>query len=74
MNGVSSIGRLLMFMGIVLVALGDILTLDGRIPSIGRLPGDILIKRGNFTFYFPITTGIILSIILSLLFALIGRR
>jgi len=63
-----------MFMGIVLVALGDILTLDGRIHSIGRLPGDILIKRGNFTFYFPITTGIILSIILSLLFALIGRR
>ena len=74
MNGVSSIGRLLMFMGIVLVALGAILTFAGRIPSIVRLPGDILINLGNFTLYFPITNGIILSIILSLLFALIGRR
>ena len=74
MNGVSSIGKLLMLVGVVLLVLGAVLTFIGRIPGVGRLPGDIVIKRGNFTFFFPVTTCIILSIILSLLFALFSRR
>lgn len=74
MNGVSSIGKLLMLVGVILLALGAVLTFIGRIPGVGRLPGDIVIKRGNFTFFFPVTTCIILSIILSLLFALFSRR
>jgi len=73
-NGVSSIGKLLMLVGVILLALGAVLTFIGRIPGVGRLPGDIVIKRGNFTFFFPVTTCIILSIILSLLFALFSRR
>lgn len=74
MNGVSSIGKLLMLIGVILLALGAVLTFVGRIPGVGRLPGDIVVKRGNFTFFFPVTTCIILSIILSLLFALFSRK
>lgn len=74
MNGVSSIGKLLMLVGVILLALGALLTFIGKIPGIGRLPGDIVVKRGNFTFFFPVTTCIILSIILSLLFALFSRK
>ncbi len=74
MNGVSSIGKLLMLVGVILLALGVLLTFIGKIPGIGRLPGDIVVKRGNFTFFFPVTTCIILSIILSLLFALFSRK
>jgi len=73
-NSVGSIGKLLMLVGVVLLVLGAVLTFIGRIPGVGRLPGDIVIKRGNFTFFFPVTTCIILSIILSLLFALFSRR
>ncbi|NLB73806.1 MAG: DUF2905 domain-containing protein [Firmicutes bacterium] len=74
MEGGSSIGKLLMLIGVILLALGAILILIGRIPGVGRLPGDIVVKRGNFTFFFPVTTCIILSIILSLLFALFSRK
>ncbi|HHX25478.1 MAG TPA: DUF2905 domain-containing protein [Firmicutes bacterium] len=70
----SSIGKLLMLIGVILLALGAVLTFIGRIPGVGRLPGDIVVKRGNFTFFFPVTTCIILSIILSLLFALFSRK
>ncbi len=74
MNGASSIGKLLMLVGVVFLVLGAVITLMGKLPGVGRLPGDILVKRGNFTFYFPVTTCIVLSIILSLLFALFSRR
>lgn len=63
-----------MLIGVILLALGAVLTFVGRIPGVGRLPGDIVVKRGNFTFFFPVTTCIILSIILSLLFALFSRK
>lgn len=68
------IGKLLMFVGILILALGAILWLGGRLPGIGKLPGDILIKRGNFTFYFPLATSILLSIILSVILALLRRK
>ena len=60
-----SIGKSLIIIGIVIVVIGVIVTLAGRIPWLGRLPGDIHIKRENFTFYFPIATSIIISLILS---------
>jgi uncharacterized protein HemY len=60
-------GKMLIILGIILVILGLAVTYGPRIPWIGRLPGDILIKRENFTFYFPLMTGIIISIILSLI-------
>lgn len=74
MSGLESLGRLLLILGVVLVVLGGVLLLAGRVPFLGRLPGDIVIERRNFTFYFPLATSILLSILLTLLFSLFGRR
>lgn len=68
------IGRTLVIVGLVLVVVGVLLSLVGRVPWLGRLPGDIHIQRDNWTFYFPLTTSIVLSVVLSLLFWLFGRR
>jgi hypothetical protein len=71
---VSDLGKLLILAGGLLVALGAVLLLAGRtgIPF-GRLPGDIVYRGKNTSFYFPIVTCILLSIVLSLVFYLIGR-
>jgi hypothetical protein len=69
----SSLGKILIFLGLGIVVLGLLLTFAGRIPFIGRLPGDIVYRKGNFTFYFPLATSILLSIILTLLFWLFRR-
>ncbi len=61
------IGRVLIITGVVLIVLGLVFNLLGWIPGLGRLPGDIYIRRENFVFFFPITTMIIISIVLSLL-------
>lgn len=68
-----SIGRLLFILGGVLLLLGVLFTVLGRVPGIGRLPGDIVIQRGNFTLYFPLATTIILSLVLSVLRTLVLR-
>ena len=67
------LGRFLMIAGGVLFAVGLVLTFAGRLPWLGRLPGDILIERGPVTFYFPLATSIIISIALTLLFWLFRR-
>jgi hypothetical protein len=67
-------GKFVMIIGVSLLALGALLWLGGKVPGIGKLPGDILIKRGNFTFYFPLATSILLSIILSIILALFRRK
>jgi hypothetical protein len=67
------LGRTLMFLGGALVVVGALLSLGGRIPWLGRLPGDIVIERENFRFYFPLATSILISIVLSLLAALFRR-
>lgn len=69
----TEMGRMIVVLGLVLVGVGLLLTVVGKVPFIGRLPGDILIRRGNFTFYFPLATSILLSVILSLLFLLFRR-
>ncbi|NLO90243.1 MAG: DUF2905 domain-containing protein [Clostridia bacterium] len=68
------LGKMIIFFGIIMIIIGGTLLGFGGLFKIGRLPGDIVIKRGNFTFYFPIVTSIILSILLSLIFTLILRR
>jgi Protein of unknown function (DUF2905) len=68
------VGRALVIIGIVIVAVGLLVMLAGRIPWIGRLPGDIHVQRGNWTFYFPLATSLLLSLALTLIFWLIGRR
>jgi hypothetical protein len=57
-------GKFLVIVGIIIVLIGLGLHYGVRIPWIGKLPGDILIQRENFTFYFPLTTGILLSLII----------
>jgi uncharacterized protein HemY len=66
-------GKILIFIGGILIFLGLIFSFAGKIPYLGKLPGDIYIKRENFTFYFPITTCVLISIIISIIFYLISR-
>ena len=62
------IARLLMIAGVVFLVFGALWQFGGNMFNLGKLPGDIMIKKENFSFYFPITTAILLSIVLSLLF------
>lgn len=64
----SQFGRLLIILGAIVIGVGLLLTFAGRIPGIGHLPGDILIRRGNITVYLPLATSILLSMILTALF------
>ncbi len=61
------VGKVLILIGLVIVGAGVVLLLSDKIPWIGRLPGDITVKRDNFTFYFPLATCILISVILSLI-------
>jgi hypothetical protein len=72
----ASLGRTLLVMGLVLAAVGVLLVAAERLPGlrIGRLPGDLRVERGRFTFYFPLATSIVVSVVLSLVLWLIGRR
>jgi hypothetical protein len=73
MNVAEHTGKALMIIGVIVVALGAVLYISGKVPFIGRLPGDILIRRRNFTFYFPLATSVLVSMIITLLFWLFGR-
>jgi len=69
-----SFAKLLIVFGVILAAVGGFLLFIGNVPYIGRLPGDIYVQRKNFSFYFPLTTSILLSVVLTLLFSLFSRR
>ncbi|HSD19621.1 MAG TPA: DUF2905 domain-containing protein [Anaeromyxobacter sp.] len=75
-GGLGSLGRMLVMVGAVIAVTGVALIVAERFPGlrIGRLPGDISVERDRFRFYFPLGTSIVLSIVLSLLFWLLGRR
>ncbi|HEY1266797.1 MAG TPA: DUF2905 domain-containing protein [Candidatus Binatia bacterium] len=66
-------GRSLIILGIILVVVGLLFSLSSKIPWLGRLPGDIYIQRGNFTFYFPLVTSIVISLIITLVLYLFRR-
>lgn len=72
--GFDSIGKTLMIFGTVLVVVGALLHFGGKIPWLGRLPGDIHVEKENFRFYFPVVTSILLSIILTVIFNIFSRR
>jgi Protein of unknown function (DUF2905) len=63
----------LILLGAVLIAVGFILLFFQKVPFLGKLPGDILIKRENFTFYFPLATSIVVSLLISLILYVIGK-
>ena len=68
-----SIGKMLLFLGGTLLLLGILFMLLGKLPGMGRLPGDILIHRGNFTFFFPLVTMLVVSLVLTILINVILR-
>jgi hypothetical protein len=74
----SDLGKILIGFGALMVVVGGVLllagSLFGKVPWLGRLPGDIHIQRGNWSFYFPLATSILLSVAVSLLLWLFGRR
>jgi len=74
MMDINGFGKILIFFGVILVTIGILFVFSGKIPWLGKLPGDIYIKKDNFTFYFPLATSIFLSIILSLILLFIGKR
>ncbi len=66
--------KVLIFFGAVLIIAGFLAALFGKFPGIGKLPGDIYFRKGSFTFYFPLTTCLVLSLLLTLVFTIFGRR
>jgi len=69
----ADVAKVLIVAGLALAVFGAMLWVLSGVPLVGRLPGDIYLKRGNFTFYFPLATCILISIIASLIFALFRR-
>ena len=69
----AGLGKTLIVFGIILVVAGVLVSLPGKLPWIGHLPGDIYIQRGRFSFYFPLTTCIVISIVISLVAYLFKR-
>ncbi len=65
--------KIIIVIGVVLILIGVAMLFIQKVPFLGKLPGDILIKKENFTFYFPLTTGIIVSIIISLILYIISK-
>jgi hypothetical protein len=74
MTPLTGVGKLLIVLGGLLIIIGAAIVLVGKIPWLGRLPGDIYIERWNFTFVFPLATSILISVILSLVLYLFSKR
>jgi hypothetical protein len=69
-----SLARVLILVGVVLALLGGLLLFVGKVPFLGRLPGDIVIRRENWSLYVPLTTSLLISIVVTVLVALFSRR
>jgi Protein of unknown function (DUF2905) len=74
MNDLGGLGRVLIATGLVLAAFGVLLVFAGRIPLLGRLPGDIVVQRENWTVYVPLATMLLLSLVLTLVLNLFAGR
>jgi hypothetical protein len=70
---VSGLGRFLILAGVILIAAGIVVTIAPRLPWLGKLPGDIHIRRENFSFYFPLATCLLVSALLSFILWLFRR-
>ncbi|HAM39207.1 MAG: hypothetical protein A2474_05105 [Elusimicrobia bacterium RIFOXYC2_FULL_34_12] len=68
------LGKILIIIGVILIIIGIAIVFNFRIPYIGKLPGDIYIKKDNFSFFFPLTSSIIISIIISFVLWLITKK
>lgn len=74
MNEFPVIGKVLIFAGFIIAGIGIVLLFARHVPFFGKLPGDIYIQKENFSFYFPLTTCIIISAVISLILLFFGRR
>ncbi len=68
-----TLGKILVLFGVILAGIGLLLIWSDKIPWIGRIPGDIYIRKKSFTFYFPLATSLLISVILTLLFSLFRK-
>jgi DUF2905 family protein len=71
---VTDLGRTLIVLGLVIVAVGVVLAFGPRVPWLGRLPGDVNVERENFSFHFPLVTCLVVSVVLTLILNLFFRR
>lgn len=74
MPDLSGMGRILIVIGLLIAVVGLVLSFAGKIPWLGRLPGDFFFRGKGFSFYFPLTTSILISVILTLILWFINRR
>jgi hypothetical protein len=70
----NEISKMFFILGFLSLGVGGIFFFLGHVPGFGKLPGDILVKKENFTFYFPLTTSIVLSLLISLIFFFVNKR
>lgn len=70
----NDLAKTLIFFGFILIASGLTLALFGKLPGLGRLPGDLYFKKGNFVFYFPLVTCLLASVLLTVIFSIFGRK
>jgi hypothetical protein len=73
-EGLQYTGKLLIALGVIVIAIGGLLLLSDKVPWIGRLPGDLLVQKKNFTFYFPLATSLLLSLLLTLIFWVLRHK
>ena len=73
MNQLQPLGKIILLSGVILIVIGVILIFWDKIPFLGKLPGDIIVRKKNFTLYFPLATSIILSLILTLVLYLLRK-
>ena len=69
----SEIGKMLLILGGIIIVVGLVLTFSHHIPFLGKLPGDIVVKKDNFSFYFPLVTFLIISIVLTIIINVVLR-
>ncbi len=70
----NELAKTLVFFGIMLIIAGILLSIFGKVPGLGKLPGDIYLRKGSFTFYFPLTTCLLLSLVLTLVLTIFGKK
>ncbi len=73
MGPFSSLGKTLIILGALIIIIGVVISLAGKVPFLGKLPGDISYRKDNFHFYFPLTTSIVISVVASLILYIISR-
>ena len=73
MFGLGALGKILVLLGVFIILMGLLLMMGDKIPWVGKLPGDIVIKKEKFTFYFPLATCILISLLITLFFALFRK-